>query len=250
MYYDAHTHLDLMTEEELALTLKNAPQTGIKEIISCATSFPSNEKNLELAQKYSLIKPAIGLYPLDAVELNETELDKAFYFFKANIKNAIAIGEVGLDYKYCVKEEEQQKQGRILSLFIELSNATRKPLILHSRFAQRQVLEQLQKEGAKYALLHSFVDSKKLMKQAVESGYYISTGINTLNNPEVQKNIASFPIENLLFETDSPIRFNGEKANPSKIPEILKKTAELKSISPQELEKQHEKNFQKLFYGK
>ncbi len=250
MYYDAHSHLDLMDEKELEITLQKAGEIGLKEVISCATNFPSNQKNLELAKKIPLIKPAIGIYPLDAVEFRELELDKAFYFFKSEAKNAVAIGEVGLDFKYCTKEEEQKKQTQIFSRFISLSNETNKPLIIHSRFAQRQVLELLKKENAKKALLHSFVDSKKLMTAAVNEGYYVSVGLSVLYSEEAQKNIKEFPIERLLFETDSPIRFNGEKANPSKIIEVAKKVAEIKSIDLDTIVKQQEKNYKKLFYTK
>jgi TatD DNase family protein len=249
MYYDSHSHLDLMDEKELELAIKSAGEKGIKEIISCATNFPSNQKNLELAKKNPMLKPAIGLYPLDAVEFTETELDKAFYFFKAEAQNAIAIGEVGLDFKYCTKEEEQKKQENILSRFIALSNETNKPLIIHSRFAQRQALELLKKEGAKKALLHSFVDSEKLMNAAVKEGYFVSVGVSVLYNESAQKNILNFPVERLLFETDSPIRFNGEKANPSKIIEVAKKVAEIKSIDLEKLASQQEKNYKKLFYS-
>jgi len=250
MYYDAHSHLDLMNTSELEHTIKNTQENKIKEIISCATNFPSNQKNLELARKNPLIKPAIGLYPLDAIELNETELDKAFYFFKSELKNAIAIGEVGLDFKYCTKEGDQEKQKQVFSRFIQLSNETNKPLIIHSRYAQKQVLENLKKEDAKKVLLHSFVDSKKLIKEAIDLGYYISVGLNTLYNPEVQKNIIPIPIEKILFETDSPIRFNGEKANPSKVIEIAKKVAEIRSIKLEELVATQEKNYKKLFHSK
>jgi len=247
MLNDSHSHLDLMTKEEFNTALENAKKFSIGKIISCSTSFASNEKNLELAKKYSQIKAAIGIYPLDLIELTELEIDKAFYFFKAEITKAIAIGEVGLDFKYSTKENEQEKQKNALARFIELANEYEKPLILHSRFAQRQVLEMLEKYKAKKALLHSFVDSPKLMKRATEKGYFISVGLGLLTNEEVQKNITNFPIENLLFETDSPIRFNGEKAFPEKIATIAQKISELKKIPLKDVEKQTQKNFEKLF---
>jgi len=247
MLFDAHSHLDLMQEEELKMALENAKNSGITQIISCATSFASNEKNLELSKKFPQIKAAIGLYPLDAVDLNEIELDKAFYFFNAEIKKAIAIGEIGLDYKYCIKKEEQDKQVQIFTRFIELSNKTGKPLIIHSRFAQKQVLKILAENKAEKVLLHSFVDSLKLMKQAVETGYFVSTGLNALFSEEVQKNITKFPLDSLLFETDSPVRFKGEKAYPEQIATIVKKVAELKGITFNEIEAVQEENFKRLF---
>ena len=57
------------------------------------------------------------------------------------MEKAIALGEIGLDYKYCTKKEEQEKQAKIFLRFIELSKKYSKPLIVHSRFAQKQVLK-------------------------------------------------------------------------------------------------------------
>jgi len=248
LLYDAHSHMDLMSDEELKEAITKSKEAKICEIVSCATSFASNENNLLLSKKYPQIKPALGLYPLDALELNETELDKAFSFFEEKIKNAFAIGEVGLDFKYSTNETGQEKQKNIFKRFIELSNKTKKPLIIHSRFAQKQVLEMLIENNAKKVLLHSFVDSQKLMRIAAEKEYFVSCGLAITQNPEIAKNISLFPIENLLFETDSPIRFNGEKTTPASIKLILEKVAEIKHLPVEEVEKQQEKNFKKLFY--
>jgi TatD DNase family protein len=250
MFYDAHAHMDMLSEKELREALEKAEQTNISQIISCSTSFASNARNLALAKMFPKIRAAIGLYPLEAMELNEAETKKAFSFFKSKIKeeNAVAIGEVGLDFKYAKKEEEQEKQLQIFKKFIRLSNEAKKPIIVHSRFAQKQALEILIEEKAEKATLHSFVDSEKLMAKAAEHGFFISVGAAVLQNEQIQKNISKFPLENLLFETDSPIRFNGEKAFPHKILDIAKKVAELKETSIQEVEAQQEKNFKKLFF--
>lgn len=248
MFYDVHSHIDLIEEEKIDSILKEANEKNISEIVSCSTSFTSNEKNLLLSKKYKEIKPALGLYPLDLVELSENELVKAFNYFEENKKSIFAIGEVGLDYKYCKPVSEQEKQIKYFEKFIELSNSIKKPLIIHSRYAQSQVLEILQKKDASKVLLHSFVDSKKLMKNAIDCNCFVSVGLSITYSKTVEENLVNFPVENLLFETDSPIRFNGEKAYPSKIIEIAKKVSEIKSISLIELEKQQEKNYHKLFY--
>jgi len=249
MFYDSHAHMDLIDAAELSNKLKDSKDAGVLKIISCSTSFASNTKNILLAQNYAQIKAALGLYPLDILELTQLEIDKAFYFFNAEIikPEIIAIGEVGLDFKYSAKEAEQEKQKIVFERFIKFSNEHKKPLIIHSRFAQRQVIEELEKHKAEKALLHSFTDSLKLMNRAKNNNYFVSVGLNILYNEEVQKNISNFPIENLLFETDSPIRTQGKKAYSSSILKIAQKTAELKNISIKDVEKQQGKNFIKLF---
>lgn len=252
MLNDSHAHMDMLDEKELSEALKKAKEVGVGKIVSCATSFPSNTKTLALAAKFPQIKAAIGLYPLDAAELTQLEIDKAFYFFNAEIQKpeVVAVGEVGLDFKYSEKESEQEKQKKVFERFIGLANEHEKPLIIHSRFAQRQVIEMLEKYKAEKALLHSFVDSLKLMKRAAEAGHFVSVGLSVLYNEEVQKNITAFPLESLLFETDSPIRFNGEKTGPEKVTLVAQKVTQLKGLTLKEVEAQQEKNFKKLFVKK
>jgi TatD DNase family protein len=247
MIQDSHAHLDMMEETEIQKMLNQANEIRLNTIISCSTSFNSNQKNLDLAQKYNLIKPAIGLYPLNVIELNEEELNRAFIFFEDKIKESIAIGEVGLDFKFSIKEEEQEKQKQVLTKFIQLSKKYNKPIIIHSRFAQRQVIELLEQNKAKKVQLHSYTDSLKLMQKAVSLGYYISCGMNLLYNTEVQKNITSFPLENLLVETDSPMIFNNIKTTPLNTKLVLEKISELKKITQKEVEEQLDKNFHALY---
>ena len=247
MLFDCHAHLDLLEEEALKEVLERADASGVAKIISCATSFSSNEKNLSLAQQYKQILPALGLCPLDALELNDVELEKAFAFFEENVRKGVAIGEVGMDYKYAKSDAEKEKQKNVFERFIALATREDKPLIVHSRFAQKQVLDLLIAQNAKKVLLHTFVDSQKLMALAAEKGFFVSVGLSVLHNEEVQKNIAVFPLENLLFETDAPVRFSGREAEPGDVKELAEKVAELKEITFLEVQAAQEKNYKALF---
>ena len=247
MFYDAHAHLDLMSEEDLQVALKGAKDAKLSKIISCSTSFASNQVNLSLAKKYPQIEAAIGIYPLDGGELTKEEIDRAFVYFEKEIKNTIAIGEVGMDFKYSKNEEEEKKQEELFCRFIELSKKYDKPLIIHSRFAQRQVLNLLIENKAQKVLLHSFTDSPKLIKKAIENNYFVSCGLNVFFNEDTQRNVKEIDLNHLLLETDSPIRFNNEKTFPSDIVKVAEKVAELRKISPKEVESAQEANFNKLF---
>jgi TatD DNase family protein len=244
---DSHAHLDLADEKDIETILFNARQNNVNKIISCSTSFSSNIKNLELAQKFDNIECAIGLYPLDALELNEKEINHAFNYFKEHISEAIAIGEVGLDKKYCKNEEEFLKQIEIFKKFITLSKKYNKPLIIHSRYATSEVLKILAQHNAKKVLLHSFTDSTKLMKQAISNNWFVGVGLNVLTDTLVQKRVKEIPITGILLETDSPIKFCDKIAMPDKIKEIVIKIAELKELTINQVEEQLLINYNTLF---
>ncbi len=246
MFIDSHTHLELI-EENLDEILKLASEKNIGKIITNSASFISNKKAIDLSKKYENVYACLGLYPIDALELTDDELNKAFDFFEENHKFAIGIGEVGIDHKLSTTENEHEKQEQIFKRFIDFAMEKNLPITVHSRYAIKQVQQILENKNATKVYLHSYTDSSNLMNRAVRNGYYCGVGLNLLWDELVQERIRKFPLQNLLLETDSPIIFKGEKAFPDKIELIAQKIAELKEISIEDVEKQVEKNNKILF---
>jgi len=248
-FQDSHCHLYMLPERELEKALKDAKEKRVEKMVSCSTSFKSNEDNIYLSEKYPKIRAALGLYPLDALELSNEELERAFSFIRKQSRReeVVAIGEVGLDHKFAKSDEEKERQEFVFRRFISLAKEIEKPLIVHSRYAQSRALRVLEEEKAEKVLMHSFIDSSKLMGRAAELGYFVSVGMIVLENCDVQKRIGEFPTESLLFETDSPIRFAGERAMPKDIARIASKVAELKGVGPEKVGAALEKNFERLF---
>ncbi len=246
-FFDVHAHLDLLGEKEVKEQVRKAREKNVFKIVSCSTSFSSNKKNILLAKEFEEIITAIGLYPLNALELNEKELEKVFGWIEKNVEKSRAIGEVGLDFKYSKKNDEKDKQERVFKRFVEISKKHKKPLIVHSRYAQRRVLEILEEEKAEKVLLHSFTESEKLARRAFENNWFVGVGANLLKDEQVQERVRKMPLEGLLFETDAPIIRHDERIMPEKIVEIAEKTSSLKKIEIEKVAEQQEKNFEKLF---
>jgi TatD DNase family protein len=244
MFYDAHAHLDSVKEVKNAL--KEAKKARVKEIVSCSSSIENSKTNLEL-KKFEQIKAGIGLYPLNAIELSESKLKKAFNFFEENLKKADVIGEVGLDYKYSKEKEERGKQKMVFRKFIKMSNEFEKPIVVHTRHAQKDVIKLLEEERAENVLLHSFVDDGKLMRRAKKNGWLMSVGFVVMWHKEIQERIKKFDENFLLAETDAPLNYENELIMPKDIPRIVGKIAELKDMSLKELEEIFESNYKKLF---
>ncbi len=97
---DVHAHLDLNEfDSDLDEVVKRAEKAGIKTIISNGINCKSNRKTLELSKKYKILKPALGLYPDDAIKLTEKQIQEELNFIEKNKDKIIAIGEVGLASK-------------------------------------------------------------------------------------------------------------------------------------------------------
>ena len=100
MYIDVHAHLDAEEyKNDLDKVLEDCLARGVKAIIVNGVHPESNRKILELSQKHPIIKPALGFYPTHIVENKWDAVEEELNFILHN-KQKIAIGEVGLDYKF------------------------------------------------------------------------------------------------------------------------------------------------------
>jgi TatD DNase family protein len=61
---DTHAHIcDPVFDTDRAIVLEKARQAGISRIVAVSENLADAEKNLVLADEYSMLRPAAGLYP-------------------------------------------------------------------------------------------------------------------------------------------------------------------------------------------
>tara|TARA_Y100000034_G_scaffold135167_1_gene205966 strand:- start:1889 stop:2644 length:756 start_codon:yes stop_codon:yes gene_type:complete len=250
MIVDVHCHLeDEAFKDDVADVVKRAKENKIVGIITNGTSPVQNRTCLELSKKYDIVKCALGLYPIDASKHQEykvSDVDIEIEFIKKNKKNVIAIGEIGLDKKYG-KDIELQK--KIFSKMCSLAKELDIPVIVHSRNAELETIEELEKYGMKKVVMHCFGGRKNLVKRILDNNWHISIPVNCVRSQHFQNIVDMSPIANLLTETDAPyLGPESEQRNePSNVPLTIKKIAEIKAITEDECEKLIYLNYQRLF---
>jgi TatD DNase family protein len=241
MLVDIHTHLDLLEKEKDLDKVIN--KDSVKVIITNGTGPESNRRVLEISKLYKKVKPALGMYPDKAISLTDKEIADEIDFIKT--KKPSAIGEVGLD-NYRVKNLERQKE--VLIKFINLSKELDVPIIIHSRKAEEEVLNLLEKNNAKKVIMHCFSGNKELTEKAVSLGYYFTIPCTVTKNKTFRKLTKRIPLNRLLTETDAPYLSSRDEANePAFIEDSIKKIAEIKQLTKKELEKIIFMNYQNIF---
>lgn len=245
MFIDVHCHLDAL--ENLKSAVKRAKDARVEVMVTQGTQVESNNRALEIGKEFSEVLTALGLYPIHAIAMSESEIESVVSDIKKNKKRIVAIGEVGLD----LKEDTQQfeKQQRAFQKMIDLSLEFDKPIIVHSRKAELQCIEQLEKSGAKRVLMHCFSGKLSLVKRIIENKWFLSIPTSVKNSEHFQKVIEMTPIEQLLCETDTPYLhpdrlFPNEPANVVVSYEMI---AKIKKLALGDVEKQLETNFKTLF---
>ena len=251
---DSHCHLD---HEPLLSDLPNVIQrskdVGIEKLLTISTSFESFSRIKEIINIDDIIYGTIGIHP--------HESSKDVITSKEIIKNLnenskiIGIGETGLDFYY--NNSEREKQISSFKEHIEASIKTNKPLIVHSRDAEKETYEILNdyKNEKIKILMHCFTGSKEFSKKLLTlNSYFSASGIITFkNSTDLQETFKSLPLENILIETDSPflapVPNRGKKNEPSFIDFTAAKLAEIKGIEKSELIKITTNNFNNLFFS-
>jgi len=244
MLVDIHAHLHFKEfENDLDEVIERARKAGVTTIINSGTSSESNKLSMELSKKYDIVKPSFGLYPIEALSLN---VEKELEYIKKNKNNIIAIGEVGLDYQ---ESEDRKMQKEIFIKIIELAEKIKKPLILHTRKAEADVLEILESAKIKNAILHCFSGNMKLVNKAHGLGCYFSIPPVIARLEHFQSLVKLIPSTRLLTETDSPyLSPIKEKRNePANVKKSVEEISKIKKIEYEEAEKIIFSNFQKIF---
>lgn len=256
MLLDIHCHLDHpFFEKDLDEVLERAKDMIV---VTCGISPKSNRICLDLAKKHKNVKAALGIYPPDQLkaELEEAEdidwgvedfdIDKELEWIEEQLKDpeVVAISEIGMDYSLGEKTDKKS-QKELFQKFLDLAKRTDKPIIVHSRKAEADVIEMIEKAGLKKVVMHCFCGKKKLVKRCQDNGWYFSIPTNVVRAQNFQQIVESTDINKLLTETDSPYLspFKGKRNEPSFVTETIKKIAEIKGMVPEEVEKVIHKNY-------
>jgi TatD DNase family protein len=237
---------------DLTNVIQRSKDVGIKKLLTISTSFESFSKIKDLIKIDEMIYGTIGIHPHESSKdiITSSEIIKNL---KENEK-IIGIGETGLDFYY--NNSEKEKQISSFKEHIEASIETNKPLIVHSRDAEKEtfdILNEYKNENLKI-LMHCFTGSKEFSEKLLTlNSYFSASGIITFKNSlDLQNTFKSLPMDNILIETDSPflapVPKRGKKNEPSFIDFTATKLAEIKNLSKEDLIKITTDNFNKLFF--
>jgi TatD DNase family protein len=249
-WIDTHTHFGML-EDTPEIALDFAKSQGVEKFINIGTNPDDHMLVLNFAKKnYPAVFCTLGVHPHDAkVYTDAVDADLRKH---ANEKEVIAIGEIGLDYYYMNSNKEEQWNAfeKQLQVAIDLDL----PVEIHTRDAEQDTINILKKLNGKVkGLLHCFTGTQWLADEALKIGFNISiSGIVTFKNAkDLQDTVKTIPLDRLHVETDAPfltpMPHRGKKNQPAYVKHVGEFVAQLKNISPEELQKQTLANTKKLF---
>ena len=242
MTYYIDTHAHIMAEEyaeDLEDVIRRTEEAHVDMIMIITLSHEETMRALDFARRDPLkYQVAAGIFPEDVKDL--TEEDWEIFRRTAADPRITCIGEIGLDYYWEQDPDIRALQREFFIRQIDLANELHKPFLVHSRDAIQDTFD-IMKEHRGRGLLHCYSSTKEMAREFIKLGYYIALGgALTFKNARHSVEVCAAIDENyLLSETDcpymAPVPYRGKRNEPSYIPLIVRKMAEVRGVSEEHM---------------
>lgn len=250
---DAHIHLsDKEYSDNVGEMLREAKASNVVALVSNSMDLETCVGSLELAERFpNTVYAALGVHPWTVRNITEEQLQQIIDFISQNARsrNFVAIGEIGLDNKYM---NVWDKQLKVFDVMLHLAERLELPVIIHSRGTTAQIVDMLPSYSVKKVLLHWFSSPISALAQAMDRGFYISEGAPVVFSDEIRDVVRKVSLDNLLTETDGPVRFfrppfQGKKTTPALIQTIINAIADVRKMNAENVAERIGKNFEAFF---
>jgi TatD DNase family protein len=243
MIFDTHAHYDDEAfDPDRDELLSSMAEHGIGRIVNVCASVDGFHKTVELMEKYPFVYGAIGVHPDDADKMTEETFEEIRRL--SHHEKAVAIGEIGLDYYWHKEKEEHALQQKMFRAQMDIARQEQLPFMIHSRDAAEDTLKIVREymQGGMYGgIIHCFSNSRETAREYLNMGLYLGIGgVVTFNNARRLVEVVEYaPLSQLVLETDcpylAPAPNRGKRNSSLNLPYVVKKIAEIKQVTEDEV---------------
>lgn len=248
---DTHCHIDGEEfVEDIDAVITRAREAGVQAIGVPGINLQSLDTVVSVCQRYpGFCYPMLGLHPEDV----KSDWQDVLVAIKPRLSQAIAIGEVGLDFYW--SREFEQEQLLAFEEQVRWSVELQLPLMIHCRKAQNEMIAILKRYKSQLpgGVFHCFTGNELEAKELLQfEGFVLGIGgVSTFKKshlPEVLP--AVVPLERIVLETDAPymapVPKRGERNEPAFVAYVQKKLAEAYGVSEETVERITNDNCKKV----
>ena len=163
-----------------------------------------------------------------------------------------AVGEIGTDLYWDKTFWEQQQEA--FTIQVNWAKQYNLPIIIHCRESIDETIALVEKlaDGKLKGIFHCFSGNAAQAHRITKLGFLLGIGgVATFKNGGLDKVLPEVSLEHLVLETDSPylapVPYRGKRNEPSYIPLIAHKLADIKKISVDEIKTVTTRNALTLF---
>ncbi len=245
MLIDAHVHLDKFGAD-LHAALQEI-RTGQIFTIAVAMDVPSYKRSLEIGDECDLVLPTFGIHPRRAPEY-ANGLTKLSPF----IEQSPAIGEIGLDFHWVKDSSQYPAQVTVLEYFLAAAREQKKMVNLHTKGAERKILDLLERYDIRRAIVHWYSGPLDILRALAQFGAYFTVGIEVSYSDTIKEIAREIPDHLLLTETDNPGGLKwlkGVTGMPKVMHNVIDVIARVRNSSPELIARTVQANFLRMIDG-
>jgi TatD DNase family protein len=146
-------------------------------------------------------------------QLTRTDADTIISLTRKYASNIVAVGEVGLDYHWIKDPAGRKAQEPLLLDFIKLATELNLPLVIHSRKAESEATDIIERKFDGDVVMHCFDGSPEVAERIRDLGWYITLPANFRRSRNRFDAAQILPLKQILLETDGPYLSPTEKRN-------------------------------------
>ncbi len=235
---DTICHLDVPEfADDLQAVLDDARLHGVTRFILAGISSDGWPRMSKLASRHSDIHPAYGIHPQFIAGSVDNELVRLNAYLEGH--QAVAVGEIGLDY--FEKSADKQRQQQLFEGQLKIAAHHDLPVILHVRKAHEDVLRSLKTAHIKGGTAHAFNGSYQQATRYIDLGFKLGFGgmLTHERSRKLRELAVKLPLDAIVLESDAPdmavASHRGERNSPAYLIEVATVLAEIKGCSVEEV---------------
>lgn len=251
-FVDTHAHIySGKFSADIKEVIERSIDSGVDRIYMPNIDHTTIDGMLELEERYpDVCIPMMGLHPCSV----KKDFEKELYIVEEwlNKRHFVAVGEMGTDLHWDKTFWEEQKEAFCIQSEWAVSKDV--PIVIHCRETIDETIElvgDINSEKLR-GIFHCFTGSSNQAEKILELGFLLGIGgVSTFKNGGLDEVIPDIDIEKLVLETDSPylspVPHRGKRNQPSYIPIIAERLADLKNMPLEEVAAQTTSNADHIF---
>jgi len=231
---DSHVHLDLPAfNPDRVQVLVRAQAQGIETLIIPGVDRKGWATIRRMCAGDHRLHAAYGLHPLFVDHHAPNDVQALSAWLDAG--DAVAIGEIGLDFHAQAPDRDRQRD--FFRAQLQLARERGLPVVVHARAAFEEASLMLREIGGLRGVVHSFSGSQQQASRLWELGFCLGIGgpVTYPRARRLREIVAHMPGDFLLLESDAPDQpdagIRGQRNEPARVANIARCIAGLRGES-------------------
>jgi TatD DNase family protein len=249
---DSHCHLageEFAADLDAVIDRAKAADVSAALCILAAGDEAESRAAARLRRLWPAVRFSVGVHPHTAATPGAPDEAVALVRRAATAEQAVAIGEIGLDYHYDFSPRDVQRQ--VFEAQVALAVELDRPVVIHTREATDDTFDVLKATGGGNVrgVFHCFTGDVAMARRALDIGFYLSlSGIVTFPRAEELRRVAAMvPADRLLIETDAPylapVPYRGKRNEPAFVPRVAEVIATARGVDRAAIAEATTRNF-------